>query len=135
MRKKGKKNSSKPRTRKILLVEDDPLQMMMYQEEISNHGYKVFVAKNSKEAMTLAKQKTLDLIFMDLLLGKENGADIIKSLKKNDKTKDVAIVVLSNYKKEDAKDLCRKNGAIDYLVKSEFVPREIAEKIKIYLDQ
>lgn len=116
----------------ILLVEDDPAQTMMYEAELSSKGYNILTAKNEEEALAQVAKKP-DLVFLDLLLGNSDGAQILAKIRKNPKTKSQKVVILSNFQKNSLKTKCMDLGALDFLVKSSLVPREIAEKVEDYI--
>ncbi len=116
----------------ILLIEDDPAQIMMYQEQFLNADYNVLTASNEKDALIQAEKKP-DLIFLDLLLGNSDGIEILKKIRDNSKIKNLKVVILTNFQKNGLKMQALKLGALDYLVKSSMVPKELADKIKKYL--
>ncbi|MBD3244957.1 MAG: response regulator [Candidatus Moranbacteria bacterium] len=117
----------------ILLIEDDAYQVSMYATNLKNNGFSVLHAKNQQEALQMAKKQKPDLILLDLLLGEDNGVKILKKLKKDPQTKNLKVVILSNYKEHSLITECLQQGAIDYLVKDELEINGFCEKIKSYL--
>lgn len=116
----------------ILLVEDDPMQIMMYEEQLLNQGYKVLTALGEPEALAHAEKKP-DLVFLDLLLGNYDGIDILKKIRKNPKTKDLKVVILTNFQKNGLKLEALKLGVLDFVVKSSIIPKELSAKAEEYL--
>jgi len=119
--------------KKILLIEDDPQQIMIYETEFNNYGYRIMVADNGMKGIEIAKRELPDLIFLDMILGDIEGMQVLRKLKAEPKTKDLKVVVLSNLNKKELADEAAALGAIDYLVKIQYLPREIVEKAKKYL--
>jgi CheY-like chemotaxis protein len=119
--------------KKILLIEDDPQQIMIYETEFNNYGYKIMVADNGMKGIEIAKRELPDLIFLDMILGDIEGMQVLRKLKAEPKTKDLKVVVLSNLNKKELADEAAALGAIDYLVKIQYLPREIVEQAKKYL--
>jgi len=119
--------------KKILLIEDDSTQVMLYEIEFKLFGYELLIAQNGKDGIKIALKEKPDLILLDLLLGDINGLEVLKTIKKNKDTKETKILVLSNYNKKGLEDECKKLGAISYLTKSDFIPREIVKIAEKYL--
>ena len=117
---------------KILFIEDDPSQLMMYETQAKRKGYEVITAQNQEEALE-AVQKKPDLIFLDILLGNSKGTEILKKIKEKSETKKLKVVVLTNFQTTGLRRECEKMGALDYLIKSGFVPKEIVDRIEKYL--
>jgi len=116
----------------ILIVEDDPMQVMMYKEQFLNQGYNVLTASNEKDALIQTEKKP-DLVFLDLLLGNFDGIEILQKIRDNAKTKDLRVIILTNFQKNGLKTKALKLGALDYLVKSSLIPKELVEKAEQYL--
>jgi DNA-binding response OmpR family regulator len=72
---------SKEIKKKVMLVEDDPTQSMMYELEFNNHGYQVVIAENGAKALKLAAKEQPDIIFLDMILGDMSGLELLKRLK------------------------------------------------------
>ncbi|MBD3238873.1 MAG: response regulator [Candidatus Moranbacteria bacterium] len=117
----------------ILLIEDDSYQISMYGTRLKNLGYTVINAKTMKKALQLAKETQPDLILLDMLLGEDNGYKILKKLKSDSTTKNLKVVILSNYKEHKFITDCLQQGALDYLVKSELSNQEFTQKVRHYL--
>lgn len=118
--------------KKILLIEDDPDQLLMYEVELTKSGFLVFTAKNKADAFAIIKKEHPDLVFLDLLLGPENGRDILAEIKKDKEMKNTKVVVLSNFNQKDLPAQVKKEGALDFMNKSLYIPKEIAEKAREY---
>ncbi len=120
-------------SKKILLIEDDETQRTMYDIEFNHFGHALLMADNGKTGFEMAKSEKPDIILLDLLLGDVKGVDVLKQLKADPDTKDIKVVVMTNYFKKGLEEECRTLGAIDFWGKSAFVPREIVEKVETIL--
>jgi len=121
--------------KKVLLVEDDPDQILIYQSKFELEGFFLIVADNYRDAIKFALYDKPDLIMLDLLLGNENGLDVLDELKKNPETNKIPVIVFTNFDTEETKDKAFKLGAIDYLVKAQVTPGEIVKKMKMLIEQ
>ncbi|OGE76766.1 MAG: hypothetical protein A3C85_03520 [Candidatus Doudnabacteria bacterium RIFCSPHIGHO2_02_FULL_48_21] len=120
--------------KKILLIEDDQDLAELYDEVLSAK-FDVEIAHDGKEGQELAKKKP-DLILLDILLPSMNGFELLKAFKKDQDTKNIPVIVLTNLGSkhvDDDKKLALLLGAEDYLVKTYHQPQEILEKISVYL--
>lgn len=118
----------------ILLVEDDLMQVEMGKVQFEKAGFKFISATNEKDCLMLAREKQPDLILLDMLLGKEYGLDILKEIKKDESIKNIKVVMFTNFTKKGLMQDCLKARATDYLIKSDFVPKELVVKIKNILN-
>lgn len=84
----------------ILLVEDDFLNRRLTKKALIENEYKIFEAKNAKEALDILKRESLDLIILDINLGKdeENGISIAQQIKTNF---NIPFIFLTAYDKSD----------------------------------
>jgi len=121
--------------KKILLVEDDPDQILIYQSKFELEGFFLIVADNLARTMDYALNDKPDLILLDLLLRKENGLDILAELKQSSKTKKIPVIVFTNFDTDESKDSALKLGAIDYIVKAKVTPSEIVKKVERIIEQ
>ena len=118
---------------KILLIEDDPTQRMMYDLEFSNFGHKISMATGGKEGIEMAKNIKPDLIFLDLIMNDMDGLDVLKELKTIKDLEKTKIVVMTNLTKKGLEEEVKSSGAYDYLIKSKFIPKEIVKRAEKYL--
>ncbi len=116
--------------KKILFIEDDPDQLMIYQSKFDLEGFSMISADNKEDGINLACQEKPDLILLDLLLRNENGMDVLKELKENPATQEIPVIVFTNFDTPDSKEQARKLGALEYIVKTQITPGEVVEKIK-----
>jgi len=120
--------------RKVLVVEDDDFLLEMYSTKLELEGFKVYNATNGIQGLKVAQREIPDLILLDLNLPEMDGFEVLEHLKSSPDTKNVLVVVLTNYSQKDHIDRCLDLGADDYLIKAHFVPSEVISKIKKLLD-
>jgi CheY-like chemotaxis protein len=125
---------AKEAAKKVMLVEDDPTQSMMYELEFKNNGYHVIIADNGAKALKTAVLEQPDIIFLDMILGDMSGLELLKRLKAEPKTKNIKTVVLSNLQKKEIIDEAKAVGALDFLVKMHFFPKDVVARCNKYLN-
>jgi DNA-binding response OmpR family regulator len=119
--------------KKILIVEDEKILAEMYKDRFTQAGFEVTLAFESKEALKLAKKEKPDLVLLDILLPRENGIFFLEQLRKDSEIASIPVVAFSNYDDLETKTRALRLGVKDYLLKTNFTPKEIVEKIKLYL--
>lgn len=119
----------------ILIVEDDPILLKMYQKKFEKDGFKVEIAVDGQEAIDkVATLNPPSVILLDVMLPKVDGFEVLKKIKENPKMKDVPVILSTNLgggaeDRQKGQDL----GAVDYMIKSDFTPAQIVEKVKGYI--
>lgn len=122
--------------KKILLIEDDPFMVRMYQTKFENDGYDVKTAFNGEEGLDLAEKELPNVILLDIMMPQMDGFEVLKKLKANSKTRDIPVFLLTNLGGEE-QDIQKGKalGAEDYLVKSRLQPKEVIDRIKEVLER
>jgi DNA-binding response OmpR family regulator len=116
---------------KILLVEDDPLMVRMYQRKLVNDGYDVAIAVNGEEGMVKIRTFHPDLVLLDIMMPKLNGLQVLERTKADPTIASIPIIILTNLGGSE-EDIERglELGAVAYLVKSAYRPDEVISKVK-----
>jgi len=119
---------------KIFIIEDEPLLREMYCQVFAKHGFEVILAESAEEGLIMIEQEVPDLILLDILLPNASGLEMLEQLRHIPsniaKTK---VVAFSNYDNKIAREKAKTLGVLDYLIKTEFSPQEIVERIMTYL--
>lgn len=107
----------KPRRRKVLLVEDDPLNLELLQTVLEAHGFAVLVAHDASRGLELARREHPDCILMDVQLPEVDGLTATRQLRADPATAHIPVVaVTAHVKKEDA-ERCLEAGCVLHLPK------------------
>lgn len=120
---------------KVFLVDDDPLLVRMYQKKLETDGYEVSTASNGEDALSSIPKAHPDLVLLDVMMPKMNGLETLEKLKADESTKKIPVIMLTNVSSKDATtDKAMELGAATYLVKSDYTPKEIVQKVKEILE-
>jgi len=120
--------------KKILFIEDESALQKTFDEILRQEGYEMISALDGESGVLLAKTKKPDLILLDLILPKMNGFEVLTELKKDEETKSIPIIVLTNLEGLIDINKAIELGATTYLVKSQYSLKEVLDKIKIALE-
>lgn len=111
--------------KKILVVEDDKNQLLLYQQELTREGYNVITAKDGCEAVKMVKERFPDLVMMDINMPKMSGIEAMgKILGEHKKIPIIINTAYSSYK-----DNFMSWSADAYIIKSSDLT-ELKAKIK-----
>jgi two-component system cell cycle response regulator DivK len=102
---------------KILVVDDSTTNVVLLEAILDEKGYQIETALNAKEAYAIIEREYPDLILLDLLMPKISGFDFLEEIRKNDKTKDTPVIVVSALTDEENIEKIIKMGAIDFIKK------------------
>lgn len=119
--------------KKILLIEDEKTIVQPLKFFLTKEGFELSVATDGEEGLAAAKRATPDLILLDIILPKINGFKVLKTLRADPKLKSVPIIILSNLARMGEVELGLKEGANDYLIKTDFSLPSLLKKIRKHL--
>ena len=120
---------------KVLLIEDEKEVAELYRLKLSLDGYEVITAENGEEGLEKALKENPELIFLDIKMHQMDGFEVLTKLRNTENTKETPVLILSNF---DDQDLIEKGltlGANEYIIKSQFTPEGISNKIKDWLQE
>jgi len=118
---------------RVLFVEDDPTVAQMYRLKLELDGYQVVMAKDGEEGLRLANEVDPDIVFLDIRLPKMDGFAVLAGLRACDQTRNVPVVILSNYGEQELVDRGLKLGALEYLIKSQTKPADLSRGVENWL--
>jgi len=103
--------------RKILLVEDDFMNMRLAQHILEGEGYTVLKATTAREALVQIESTIPDLILMDVQLPDMNGMTVVKILRENDRTRDIIVLALTACAMKGDREKMLRMGCDGYIPK------------------
>lgn len=116
----------------ILVVEDEPAIQELISVNLSFAGHKVLRAFDAEQAQTLIRAELPDLILLDWMLPGASGLALARSLRNDERTRHVPVIMLTSKSDEHDKIDGLEAGADDYVTKP-FSPRELMARIKAVL--
>lgn len=115
---------------KILIIEDDELISNMYKEIFKFDSFEVDVAGDGQEGLDKVPNFKPNLILLDVMMPKMNGLEVLEHLKANPETKAIPVVMLTNLSGQHDAETALQKGAVKYIVKSQYDPKQISEMVK-----
>lgn len=122
--------------KKILLVEDDPMVVRMYERKLTLEGFSIDLAYNGEDGLAALKKNRPDIILLDVMMPRLSGLDMLRLVKSDPQYADLPVVILTNLgdREEDVKK-CKELGAEDYWVKVNLRLNDLAGKINKILSR
>ena len=121
------------KSRKILIVDDEPDIVRVVEESLSKEGYQTFKACDGEEALNIAHKESPDLIITDIGMPKMDGFELIKRLKEDGQTKNIPVIVLTIRDLEPDRVHALGLGVQEYLTKPFFGDHLVAKIEEILL--
>lgn len=118
---------------KILIIEDDRYISKMYQLKLSLEDFEVVVAEDGRQGVDKIKTFMPNIVLLDILMPELDGFEVLKIIKSDPVTKSIPVLIMSNLGQEDHIEKGISLGALDYIVKSQYTPSRVVEKIKSVL--
>ena len=115
---------------KILLIDDDEALTTIFTAVLTKEGYQIVVTNTGQEGLDKAETEAPGLILLDQVMPDYSGNDVLKQLKGNEKTKNIPVIILSNFSQEDLVKEALNQGAADYIFKFQVEPKDVVQKIK-----
>lgn len=117
---------------RILVIEDESDLQQLLDYNLRQAGHEVVAALRAEEGLRLAREREPDLIVLDLMLPDFSGTELCKALKRDARTRDIPVLMLTAKGEEIDRVLGFELGAEDYVVKP-FSVRELVLRIQALL--
>lgn len=122
-----------PQKSNILVVEDDAFLREIYIDTLTRGGYNVDTAVDGDEGYDKIKKGGYDLVLLDIILPKQEGLQIVRTLKEDPSWKPTApIVFLTNLDNDGEIKQALQLGK-GYLIKSQLTPADLLKEVGLYL--
>lgn len=119
---------------KILIIEDDEAIAQIYRIALTHRNHEAEIAIDGIEGVAKAKEILPKLILLDIMMPRKNGVEVIEELKADPNTQNIPVFVLSNLVDLEMVDKMKQNGALKYLVKSQYTPDQIVDIVEEYFN-
>ena len=119
-------------TKRVMIVEDNELNMKLFNDLLEAHGYETIQTSNGLEALELARRHRPDLILMDIQLPEVSGLEVTKWLKEDDELSRIPVIAVTAFAMKGDEERIRQGGCEAYISKPISVMKFI-ETVKSYL--
>ena len=113
----GWRDAMDAKTKTVLIVEDNELNMKLFHDLLDAHGYNILQTKDGMEALDIAREHHPDLILMDIQLPEVSGLEVTKWLKEDDSLKSIPVVAVTAFAMKGDEEVIRQGGCEAYISK------------------
>jgi two-component system, cell cycle response regulator DivK len=103
--------------KKVLIVEDNELNMKLFSDLLEAHGYETVGTNNGLNALDLAREHSPDLILMDIQLPEVSGLEVTKWLKDDDELSSIPVIAVTAFAMKGDEERIREGGCEAYMSK------------------
>ena len=120
----------------ILIIEDDRFIGEMYVRSLKKAGYDIDWMVDGNDGLIAARNKSYDLILLDVMLPERRGPEILEALRggAEDLIPNSKVIVLTNFEQDDESRMAMEKRADGYLIKAEITPSKLLDVIQ-HLDK
>ena len=115
--------------KKILIVEDEEIMINLLQRKLDREGFNISIARDGEEGLKVMREKPPDLVLLDIIMPKMGGFEVMEEMQKDKELKKIPVIVISNSGQPVELDRAQRLGAKDWLIKTEFDPQEVVDKV------
>jgi len=116
--------------KKVLLIEDERIMRELLEKKLGREGYEVFLAVDGEQGLEAVREIYPDLVLLDIIMPKKSGFEVMEEMQKDPVLKKIPVIVVSNSGQPVELSKARQLGAVDWLIKTEFDPKEVVNKVK-----
>jgi two-component system, cell cycle response regulator DivK len=106
-----------PGQKTVLIVEDNELNMKLFNDLLEAHGYKVVQTRDGLSALDIARKHKPDLILMDIQLPEVSGIEVTKWLKEDDDLRHIPVIAVTAFAMKGDEQKIRDGGCEAYISK------------------
>ena len=115
---------------KVLLVDDDEALANVFSTALKKEGFETSIAVTGEEGLQKAESEKPDLILLDQVLPDIQGNEVLTKLKGKDATKNIPVIILSNFSQEELVKQAMNEGAQEYIFKFRIDTKDLVNKVK-----
>lgn len=115
---------------KVLLIDDDEDLMTIFTTAFTNEQFETIYELTGQAGIDRANKELPDVILLDQVLPDMAGNDVLKKLKADEATKNIPVILLSNFSQEDLVKNAIDLGAVDYVYKYQVEPKDVITKVR-----
>jgi len=101
----------------ILIVEDNELNMKLFNDLLEAHDYNILQTRDGMEALKIAREKKPDLILMDIQLPEVSGLEVTKWIKEDENLRSIPVIAVTAFAMKGDEEKIREGGCEAYIAK------------------
>ena len=103
--------------KRVLIVEDNELNMKLFNDLLEAHGYRTLQTRDGVEALQMAREHRPDLILMDIQLPEVSGLEVTKWIKEDEELRAIPVIAVTAFAMKGDAEKIREGGCEAYIAK------------------
>jgi two-component system, cell cycle response regulator DivK len=103
--------------KRVLIVEDNELNMKLFNDLLEAHGYQTLQTRDGVEALQMAREHRPDLILMDIQLPEVSGLEVTKWIKEDEELRAIPVIAVTAFAMKGDEEKIREGGCEAYIAK------------------
>ena len=116
--------------KRIVLVEDEKVLADLLKKKLQEAGYDTTLVMNGADGLRAIQEIRPDLVLLDIVLPQMDGFAIMEELNKDQEVQKIPVIIVSNSGQPVEIERVKALGAKDWLIKTEFDPKEVVVKVQ-----
>lgn len=116
-------------SKKVLIIDDNYGFADLYKESLELKDFEVIKAIDGKSGLEIAQKEYPDCIILDLMLPRMSGQEVLRTLKSDDKTKDIPVIVTTAFTQRNEEMAQIEKTADRFLMKTDVNPKVMLEAV------
>lgn len=121
------------RIMKVLLIDDDEALANVFSTALKKEGFETVLASTGEDGLSKAKSEQPNLILLDQVLPDMQGNEVLTQIKSQEETKNIPVIILSNFSQEELVKQAMEKGAHEYIFKYQIDTNDLVGKVKTLL--
>jgi DNA-binding response OmpR family regulator len=118
---------------KVLLIDDDEALANVFSIALKKEGFETSMAHTGEDGLHKAEGEQPNLILLDQVLPDMQGNQVLIQLKSKETTKNIPVIILSNFSQEELVKQAINQGAHEYIFKFQIDTKDLVGKVKSLL--
>lgn len=114
-------------------MEDEQLIGDLLQRKLREEGYYAFVARDGESGLKQIREEKPDIVLLDIVLPRLNGFEVLSEIRKDETLRQIPVIIISNSGQPTEIEKAKEAGVRDWLIKTEFDPQEVLEKVQRHI--
>lgn len=114
----------------IAIIEDEKPIAQLYKMKFELEGFAVSTAQNGHEGFKLVREKSPDLVLLDLRMPHMSGDEMLAKMRATDWGADIRVIILTNLSRDEAPAALRFLGVERYIVKANHTPAQVVATVR-----
>ena len=115
--------------KKVLIIEDEKILSGLLDKKLKEVGYEISLAYDGEEGLQKMREEKPDLVLLDIIMPKKGGFEVLEERRQDNEIKDIPVVIISNSGQPVEISKALDLGVKDYLIKTQFDPKEVVDKV------